>query len=669
MITKDTKLRFWCQKVLPLVYDDSLSYYELLNKVVWHLNKHTEEINALIDFYITFQEDVEEIIQKMIEDGLLQPIITETIGALIAEAFNTETYYLPFDYCTKDGKLYRANKRTNGEWVAADWDEKTIGEDLTTVQNRLYGLNAGQVAYDSESTYSDNTVGKALQNLDIKQFPEGNYNSVADLVGAIILNPSFTSGIVSTGGTLTQALGGYNVNGEVIYKYLSSANAINYMLITDKQRIQGRINTSTYEVTIYNISENRFIYNVNGKHLWIYHYGDNGNDWCWVRTPANYDADRAKPYPVVVCNHGNGWVMDGTEQYANYTKRTMYVPLDDPDYIAHPDQYNGTSDETLWYSNPTIEALLSAGYVVCGAENYGDLLYGNENCRNACVNFVNHIINSYNVEQRVCMIGVSNGALTTLNAAYLIPDKIKSIILQYPVCALVNQYENNSSHKGYIRTAYGISDANISLDDLTEIVATHDPLTTDVVNGIKCSNIPPIKAWYSKSDTVAQYSTQIMALYNVLKTSNKMCELVEATGAHGDYTHFDPTATVNWFNEASSSVSSFKMTGVEVTQIQSNVEGIAIYAYRYGRIICLSIQAVSAVTIPTGSWLSVATLPYEFRTAFRDAAEEYYLEIRVPVIASGNLLTLRINGGSVQMTAPSEMSVAFTASAVYVARE
>ena len=30
--------RYWCQKVLPLVYDDSLSYYELLCKVVEFLN-------------------------------------------------------------------------------------------------------------------------------------------------------------------------------------------------------------------------------------------------------------------------------------------------------------------------------------------------------------------------------------------------------------------------------------------------------------------------------------------------------------------------------------------------------------------------------------------------------------------------------------------------------
>lgn len=39
--------RFWCQKVLPLVYDDSLSYYELLCKVVDYLNKTLEDVDVL----------------------------------------------------------------------------------------------------------------------------------------------------------------------------------------------------------------------------------------------------------------------------------------------------------------------------------------------------------------------------------------------------------------------------------------------------------------------------------------------------------------------------------------------------------------------------------------------------------------------------------------------
>lgn len=46
--------RMWCQKVLPLVYDDSLSYYEVLCKVVTYLNNVIEGTNGVID-------DVEEL--------------------------------------------------------------------------------------------------------------------------------------------------------------------------------------------------------------------------------------------------------------------------------------------------------------------------------------------------------------------------------------------------------------------------------------------------------------------------------------------------------------------------------------------------------------------------------------------------------------------------------
>lgn len=37
------RFRFWCYKVLPLVYDDSLSYYEVLCKVVDYINKLIEQ--------------------------------------------------------------------------------------------------------------------------------------------------------------------------------------------------------------------------------------------------------------------------------------------------------------------------------------------------------------------------------------------------------------------------------------------------------------------------------------------------------------------------------------------------------------------------------------------------------------------------------------------------
>ena len=51
--------RFWCQKVLPLVYDESLSYYEILCKVVKYINdliKSDEEIIENIEINIVQEE-------------------------------------------------------------------------------------------------------------------------------------------------------------------------------------------------------------------------------------------------------------------------------------------------------------------------------------------------------------------------------------------------------------------------------------------------------------------------------------------------------------------------------------------------------------------------------------------------------------------------------------
>ena len=49
--------RIWCQKVLPLVYDDSLSYYELLCKVVDYLNNTLENVNSLIENFDELQKN------------------------------------------------------------------------------------------------------------------------------------------------------------------------------------------------------------------------------------------------------------------------------------------------------------------------------------------------------------------------------------------------------------------------------------------------------------------------------------------------------------------------------------------------------------------------------------------------------------------------------------
>ena len=41
------KFRYWVQMVLPTIYDDSLSYMELLNKVVYAINLAIEDIDTV----------------------------------------------------------------------------------------------------------------------------------------------------------------------------------------------------------------------------------------------------------------------------------------------------------------------------------------------------------------------------------------------------------------------------------------------------------------------------------------------------------------------------------------------------------------------------------------------------------------------------------------------
>lgn len=53
-----TKFRFWCFKVLPLVYDDELSYYEVICKCI-------EYINNLIENDKAISNDVEQLKQEM----------------------------------------------------------------------------------------------------------------------------------------------------------------------------------------------------------------------------------------------------------------------------------------------------------------------------------------------------------------------------------------------------------------------------------------------------------------------------------------------------------------------------------------------------------------------------------------------------------------------------
>lgn len=74
--------RFWCQKVLPIVYDDSLSYYELLNKVVNYLNNVIADVASV-------EDNVGELNKSY---GLLQTYVNEHMQEIV-DVVNQYTEY------------------------------------------------------------------------------------------------------------------------------------------------------------------------------------------------------------------------------------------------------------------------------------------------------------------------------------------------------------------------------------------------------------------------------------------------------------------------------------------------------------------------------------------------------------------------------------------------
>lgn len=92
--------RFWCQKVLPLVYDESLSYYEVLCKVVDYLNNMVNDVNKVIDEYEDLKKEL-AIVRAWIDNfsgEYLEKLIQEKIATMIFVRISDAgyiVYYIP----------------------------------------------------------------------------------------------------------------------------------------------------------------------------------------------------------------------------------------------------------------------------------------------------------------------------------------------------------------------------------------------------------------------------------------------------------------------------------------------------------------------------------------------------------------------------------------------
>lgn len=197
------KLTGYVQRVLPQVYDDTMSYQELLYAVLQKLNEVIEQSNDYFSQDIV--DVVEQILKKWQEDGTLGMIISDALHAKTRSFIGTGDFsnlQAAIDYAVANGKTLLVDNGThvltsglvidgplkmigNPRNTVLDFSTMTIGPAVTIGnQNAINGLELdgftllGNVLIDCLKLNGTGTITKAvtdsvLRNLRIEGFNVG----------------------------------------------------------------------------------------------------------------------------------------------------------------------------------------------------------------------------------------------------------------------------------------------------------------------------------------------------------------------------------------------------------------------------------------------------------------------------------------------------------------
>ena len=86
--------RFWCFKVLPLVYDDELSYYEVICKCVDYINNLIENDKAISNDIEELKQEI-KIVQEWIDNydtSFVESIIRDYLATMIFVGISDSGY-------------------------------------------------------------------------------------------------------------------------------------------------------------------------------------------------------------------------------------------------------------------------------------------------------------------------------------------------------------------------------------------------------------------------------------------------------------------------------------------------------------------------------------------------------------------------------------------------
>ena len=193
-------LRFWCQKVLPAVYDQSLSYYEVLCKLAAFLNKMVEELEKMqdnIDALHKAYKDLQDWVNAEIArfeahmeqhfDDLTQELwnrfeeYKNNTNTTLQQWFNnyatntTNNLNKKFNDFVNNANT-RIDQMFNTYTSSTNNEFNTWKTDFTNQYNQWKDEVNGQISSINSNISSLTTRVTALENM-VKKYPNFNYKS------------------------------------------------------------------------------------------------------------------------------------------------------------------------------------------------------------------------------------------------------------------------------------------------------------------------------------------------------------------------------------------------------------------------------------------------------------------------------------------------------------
>lgn len=141
--------KFWCQKVLPLTYDNSLSYYEVLCKL-------TNNLQTVIEHDLEQDEDIESLKGDVFDFNMH----LEELKKCIALDYDPNNMYSKGMYCIMNNDLYVCEESTTGEFDRNCWTHTDFGSELSGTNNDISSMDNRVVYVERAVERIDGTIGE-----------------------------------------------------------------------------------------------------------------------------------------------------------------------------------------------------------------------------------------------------------------------------------------------------------------------------------------------------------------------------------------------------------------------------------------------------------------------------------------------------------------------------